>query len=227
MSVTALAGALVNAYIAVQPPGLGEVQFKFNPQEYRIAKQAQWHTTPQPSAISGGTAQFHGTIARSLSVTLLLDAFSLPPEPLEIALDTLYAACEPTPESIAMGDPKPPAVLFGWGANVPFRAYLTSVQATYKLFLPTGTPVRAEVQVSMEEIPTILPPTNPTSGGLATQSTHVVVDGETLATVASAVYANPNRWRAIAEANGVDDPLRVGPGTVLMVPDRLTGEALS
>lgn len=226
MSLQALAGSLVNAYIAIEPPGVGVVNFKFNPQEYKVTKSAEWHSTPQPSALNGGTAQFHGSIARTLSVNILLDAFAIPPEPIEVQLDTLYFACDPTPESIALGDPMPPTVLFGWGANTPFNAYLKSVDVTYKLFLPTGTPVRAEVAVTMQEIPTILPPTNPTSGGRATQRTHTMIDGETLPTVAYAVYGNPTRWRGIAELNGIDDPLRVKPGTVLVLPDRAEAEAL-
>ena len=31
-------------------------------------------------------------------------------------------------------------------------------------------------------------------------------------------YGDPNFWRAIAEANGIDDPLSVTPGTYLLIP---------
>jgi len=49
------------------------------------------------------------------------------------------------------------------------------------------------------------------------------VAGDTLASVAYEEYRNPTKWRALAEANGIDDPMRLRPGAVLIVPNR--GEA--
>ena len=45
-----------------------------------------------------------------------------------------------------------------------------------------------------------------------------MVEGDSLASVAFHEYGNPTMWRALAEANGIDDPLRVRPGTRLLVP---------
>ena len=42
--------------------------------------------------------------------------------------------------------------------------------------------------------------------------------GDTLHSVAYAEYGNPGFWRVLAEANGVDDPLRIAPGTALLIP---------
>ena len=36
--------------------------------------------------------------------------------------------------------------------------------------------------------------------------------------VAQAELGNPGYWRAIAEVNGIDDPLRVRPGQALLIP---------
>ena len=47
---------------------------------------------------------------------------------------------------------------------------------------------------------------------------HVLEQGETLAAVATRYYDKPVAWRAVAEANGVDDPRRLSPGTFLTVP---------
>jgi nucleoid-associated protein YgaU len=48
---------------------------------------------------------------------------------------------------------------------------------------------------------------------------HMVVEGDTLASVAYKQYGNAGWWRPLANANGIDDPLKVGAGTRLMVPD--------
>jgi nucleoid-associated protein YgaU len=42
--------------------------------------------------------------------------------------------------------------------------------------------------------------------------------GDSLASIAQAHLGDPTRWRAIAEVNGIDDPLRLMPGTTLTVP---------
>jgi nucleoid-associated protein YgaU len=54
-----------------------------------------------------------------------------------------------------------------------------------------------------------------------------VVEGDSLASISFQEYRDPNKWRALAEANNIDDPMRVKVGTVLIVPDRREAEALS
>ena len=44
------------------------------------------------------------------------------------------------------------------------------------------------------------------------------VAGDTLAGIAYAEYGNPNLWRAVAELNHIDDPMRLRPGQRLMLP---------
>ena len=218
--------SMVSAYIQVLPPGFGTVAFPYNPDEYTVRKTADWHHTPQPAAESGGTPQFQGTKAPTMDVKILLDQFGLPPNPPEIAIEILKQAMAPTPESQALQDSKPPTVMYGWGTNIIMEeAYITALAITYKRFL-LGNPVLAEVVVSLEAVPTVLPGTNPTSGGLSTRRSHTVIEGDTLASIAFNEYRNANRWRALAVANGIDDPMRLRPGTVLLVPDPAEAEAL-
>jgi nucleoid-associated protein YgaU len=46
----------------------------------------------------------------------------------------------------------------------------------------------------------------------------VVREGETLAAIAAEVYGDPRLWTALAEANDIDRPRFVTPGTALQVP---------
>jgi nucleoid-associated protein YgaU len=132
----------------------------------------------------------------------------------------------PSDASLAQGAAKAPTVLFGWGTNIIMeQAYLKTMSITYKRFM-LGNPVRAEVTVGLEAVPSIVPGTNPTSGGLTTRRTHTVIQGDTLASIAQSEYGDPAKWRAVAVANGIDDPMRVGVGTVLMVPDPREAEDL-
>ncbi|MCA9527587.1 MAG: LysM peptidoglycan-binding domain-containing protein, partial [Myxococcales bacterium] len=42
--------------------------------------------------------------------------------------------------------------------------------------------------------------------------------GETLQSIAGQEYDDPNQWRRIADANGIDDPFRLDPGVRLIIP---------
>ena len=47
---------------------------------------------------------------------------------------------------------------------------------------------------------------------------HRVVTGDTLAALAYAEYDDPEMWRLLAAFNGIDDPLRLRIGSLLMLP---------
>lgn len=224
--MTSVPGSMVPAYIKILPPGEGEVKFKFNPLEYHVSKHAEWNSTPQPGAETGGTPQFQGTIARTISVSIFMDSTE-EDNALDADIATLFKTCDPSSESIQKKLPQPPPVQFGWGTNVGFKACMRSVEVTYKLFKASGEILRAEAQISMEELPTSQPATNPSSGGLFSQRSHTLVAGESLALVAQAAYGKPNMWRSLAVANGIDDPMRVRVGTVLLIPDRSEAEEYS
>ena len=47
---------------------------------------------------------------------------------------------------------------------------------------------------------------------------HTVTDGDSLPSVAYKNYGDATRWRTIAEANGIDDPLALRRGHQLTIP---------
>jgi len=130
-------------------------------------------------------------------------------------------------DTLSTNTPSPPWVVFGWGTFTSFVAIVKQVQAQYTMFRPDGTPIRATCSVTLEEVPTTPPPRqNPTSGALEARRSHVVVAGDTLPSIAQREYGDPTRWRALAEANDIDDPMRLVPGTTLTIPD-LTGDMVA
>ena len=48
---------------------------------------------------------------------------------------------------------------------------------------------------------------------------HTVRDGDTLPSIAYDAYGDATRWRAIAEANGIDNPLHLRRGTLAGAPE--------
>jgi nucleoid-associated protein YgaU len=128
----------------------------------------------------------------------------------------------------------PPIVTFMWGQHFPggelsdfsgsqrrteFRGLVESVRQKFTLFSPEGVPLRATLTLSLREYKTLdqqldqlnLSSPDRTHG-------HVVQQGETLAAIAQRYYGRATDWRPIAENNGIEDPRRLLPGTVLAVP---------
>jgi hypothetical protein len=118
---------------------------------------------------------------------------------------------------------RPPLLMLQWGD--PARGFLiqgviTSLSIDYKRFDAIGNPNLARVTCGFQEAPNSLLNllTNPTSGGVPGRRGHVMTQGETLASVATTAYGRPQAWRDVAEANGIDDPLRVLPGRRVYLP---------
>jgi nucleoid-associated protein YgaU len=104
-----------------------------------------------------------------------------------------------------------------------FKAVVSSLDLSFIYFAADGTPLRARAELVLVQFERELAfgPQNPTSGTPHPHRVHRVNPGETLDRIAAAHYGDPTRWRAIAAANGIEDPLALEPGTVLAIP-RLT-----
>ncbi|MEV6909256.1 hypothetical protein [Amycolatopsis sp. NPDC051071] len=116
---------------------------------------------------------------------------------------------------------KLPVLRFMWGIGAPFHNKLVNLEKVtvdYQRFDFTGTPVWARIALTLVEFTRDPPPTNPTSRGVPGRTRHVVTQGENIMQIAHRAYGSPNAWRRVAEANGIDDPLRVKPGRTLMLP---------
>jgi hypothetical protein len=200
--------------------GGDSLECAFNPNQYSIAKSAEWRGTPSSGAKTAPTPEFVGTRPRNLRMKLLFDAWASGDESVSAAVDQLLEWCNPTSDSISQGRPNPPTLAFTWGRTAFFDAYLQSVDAQYTRFKPDGTPLRATVDVALVEVPNEPGGQNPTSGSLAGHRTTRLVAGESLHSIAYREYGNAVLWRGLAVENGIDDPLRIEPGTTLRIPPR-------
>ncbi|MGP3690553.1 LysM peptidoglycan-binding domain-containing protein [Streptomyces sp. IBSNAI002] len=102
-----------------------------------------------------------------------------------------------------------------------YQVVLTHVHISYTRFTAAGAPVRAKVSIDMKEQPSLLGtlPTNPTSGGLPGRRSYTVTEGEDLVNLARTQYGSTSHWRRLADANAIDDPLRMRPGTTVYLPN--------
>lgn len=225
-----MAASVVSAMIQCIDEPFPPIVFSYNPAEYTETFEGVWKRSLQP-ATDGGIPQWVGYKPQDVHVKILLDEFAVPPPvmPLQAVVAQLKQMVKPTALSLGDGQATAPMVMFMWGDNIILdQAYIRSVKVTYQRFF-LGNPVRAEADVELSQIPfpTPLGATNPTSGGVATRKTRTLVAGDSLPSIAFQEYKDPNKWRALAEANGIDDPMRVKMGTVIAVPDRREAENLS
>jgi hypothetical protein len=195
-----------------------EIRFQFNPKELSLTKNAKWKRENQASAKKSAPPEFKGSDPCKLALEMFLDATDTMDDKVVKKVEQLFSCCVATEDSRQHGKGSPPWVIFKWGGMTAFPAYMASVTAKYTLFTPGGVPVRALCTVNLEEIAGEQSGQNPTSGALAARDEHVLVAGDTLQSVAFGAYGDAELWRAIAEANGIDDPMRLRPGSRLLVP---------
>jgi nucleoid-associated protein YgaU len=113
---------------------------------------------------------------------------------------------------------------FTWGDSWRDTVQIATLDVTYDRFSVTGKPLAASVKLILQPVETpkeqpVYDPTNPSSGGLPGRRAHVVTAGESLVSIANAAYGRTTSWRALAEVNGLDDPLRITPGRQLYLPN--------
>lgn len=216
------------------------VLFDHNPEQLKIARTAKSNRTgsSRPSRTGGsghtGTGGSSGTSAATNMGTdptkmTVTKARLVGPETKPMC-DRLLDWLSPRSmmpqeqmifQAVQTGGYINPILLVQWGPPVmgfTFQAVLTSVTINYLRVSSVGVPSHASVDLVLQEVPSVIPLTNPTSGGRPGRTRRVVTSDENLATIAQEVFGNPGAWRAIAEVNDIDDPTRVRPGDVLYLP---------
>jgi Contractile injection system tube protein len=206
--------------------GDAPIECWFNPKEYTISKSNQWKTK-EITGTSLPPAQFGGGKPRELKLDLLFDGTSSETQDVRDATDRLFKMMESSSEFASnKNSGRPPMVTFGWGSVVSFKAVATSLSVKYVLFHPDGTPLRAQVNLSLLQAEEAVGgsanagnrPQNPTTRSAAGLGTRTIRDGDSLPLIAFEYYGDPSRWRAIAEANDIDDPLALARGSELAIP---------
>ncbi len=198
-----------------------EIEFMFNPTEYSITQPVTVNTN-RTASTPGGTLEYGGAGPMTLNMTLFLDDYASLKGDVTPKITTLLSWTKPTTKSLGPpAAPKAPLVRFVWGGNpqlAKFKGFLSNVNVTYTVFRKDGRPVQAKVVIAIQGQQELPDGTNPTSRATNSRRTRTTIDGDSLQSVATSELGNPTYWRAIAELNGIDDPLRVAPGTTLLIP---------
>lgn len=197
-----------------------EIKAQFNPDQITLAKTAKWSLKSKSDSDTGEAQFTHGEPA-TLDMDLFFDSYEAGTDVRDhtrkiFSLVTIQGH----------GDlHRPPLCKLQWGGFNISDEYgcawvLTSLTQKLDLFLPSGLPVRATLTCKFQqwrgdEIEAKL--LKKESADVA--KTRVVRRGDTLTSIAGEEYDDPALWRAIATANGIDNPRQIPPGTVLTIPE--------
>jgi nucleoid-associated protein YgaU len=208
----------------MHPFDANKIFVMFNPEEYTLNKDINYARIGVPGLNSPVLQFVHGNL-QTLEMELFLDTYEAHADvrPLTRRVTDLL--------NIDAQTHAPPVLLFTW-SSLSFTCVLAKVSQRFMMFLPDGTPVRARLQVTFNEL------VDPLLQAMAQKNqtadytkVHIVLQGETLSTVAAKAYENPALWRPIAVVNGIDDPRALEAGHRLVIPklpfrDPDTGEVV-
>lgn len=128
----------------------------------------------------------------------------------------------------------PPVCAFMWNAKFPgadvsdrvgnqrrtdFQCVVENVKQKFTLFNPDGIPLRATLTVTLREYRTLDEQLGQLNLNSPDRTQSVVVRaGQTLTGIADRHYGRGSEWRAIADANAIEDPRRLEIGRFLELP---------
>lgn len=194
----------------------------FNPSQLSLSKSNSWAAGPNKGK-NAPDMQFGGGQPGSLSMELVLDTTG-DGEPVTKHTDKLMKLMEVDPSlpgfDKASNTGRPPWVTFHWGGIHSFRSIIESLSITFTYFSSEGVPLRAKANLTLkqyEEKPK-WGKQNPTSGTPTPHRVHRIQPGETLDRISASYYADATKWRLIAAANDIVNPLAIKAGTSLVIP---------
>jgi LysM repeat protein len=192
-----------------------DINAYFNPAEYTINKDNNFAVQTIPG-LPGPLIQFVNGNLRTLEMELLFDTWSSPILPKPDVRDETKKVTDLLEIDSELH--APPHLIVSW-ASLQFHCVLARVSQKFILFADNGTPVRARLTVTFNEV---IDPVqeilkiDPHTADLS--KIHVVAQGETLSGIAARLYENPQLWRPIAIANGLADPRAIFTGQTLRIP---------
>jgi nucleoid-associated protein YgaU len=223
---------LMRLTILVETPG-GVLQFgsatssdtvvaMFNPNKLSVSRSVQWQNQ-QAAKRDNPEMQFTGAEPATLSIDLLFDTYDTPePESAKQSVKSVYTdkLLHLTTVETHGDKHRPPVCRLQWGRQgVFFQGVLQQLELQFTMFTASGVPVRATARCTFKQWianSADLRKQDLMSSDVA--KVWIVKRGQSLASIASAEYGDPRAWRIIAEANGIDNPLGLVPGTRLQLP---------
>ncbi len=132
---------------------------------------------------------------------------------------------------------RPPIVRFVWGKSWNIPGVVAAVAERLEAFSPEGIPRRSWLRMRMLRVPEPehlnsgrrerrrpasqqrdRVPREPGSAATEGERTEIFMADDRLDLIAERHYGSASLWRLLADANDIEDPTQIPPGTVLRIP---------
>jgi nucleoid-associated protein YgaU len=205
------------------------VPFLFNPTEFTVEKGNQFAEVNVPG-LPSSILQFVRGNSRTISMELFFDTYENE-EDKDVRQYTdkitgwdagsIYSQLSPDKKGLMDIDSElhaPPICIFEWGSFT-FQCVIERVSKRFTMFLADGTPVRATLSVTLKEYDEVeIQIQNIDTHSADLTKRRVVIQGDSLWSIAAKEFGDPAEWRRVAKANKIDKPRILIPGTELMIP---------
>jgi len=188
-----------------------EIEVMFNPKEYIIEKRTPWKEH-DIQGLDSPAVEFTLGERKRLSMELFFDTSEEKTNVKELTdkIEELML--------VNADEHRPPLLLFSWG-KLKFKCVLEDLVQRFTMFMNDGTPIRALLKVLFKEYSTAASQFKEKPRNSSDHSKRIMMrEGETLSSISAREYNDPRKWREIAKANDIEDPLNVKNGTVLKLP---------
>lgn len=158
------------------------------------------------------------------------------PDDVRVLTGRLWQLAENS--TVESGSSRPPLVRFVWGKSWNLPGVIAAISERFDAFGATGAPRRSWLRIKLlrvtepatgtarsfnDELTASGRTSIPDSGQEAVQA---IGDGEAgpgyggvrVDLLAASTLGSAQRWRQLAEHNGIDNPMEIAPGAVLSVP---------
>ena len=170
-----------------------QLEVMFNPASYSITVEQIIVETPTGSK-PNARQEYRGTNAMTVAFDLFFDEYSKPKGDVTKPISTLFDWMRPTKKTQKNKKPsrlRSPSSGAATSSSRASAASSTSCTVNYTVFRMDGTPVRADVEVTLKGSAPDAPFGNPTSRASGSQRVHTVIDGDTSSRSPSRSSASP------------------------------------
>ncbi len=214
------------------PPAGPPFIAQFNPETYTDTTEYGLDEKDPAQGETTAEAKFHSVKPKKYAFELLLDGTGAAPDPMGLGFSPLPPSPLPPTGLSVVGqlelfkltigfrnsEHRPNFLMLVWGRLVAMTA-IESYAVAYKLFAPSGLPIRATLSASFREhVPKAMAALMQNLASPDIEHAHTIRQGDHLTRVVNEVYKSPRHTVDVARANGLDTIRAVATGTQIYMP---------
>jgi len=185
------------------------IHVMFNPDKYSIRKSNTFASHNIPGT-NYPQIQFVSGDSETMSVELFFDTYTY-----EGGKDVRKEYTDKIANLLQIDEHlhAPPVCTFLWG-EYSFTGIIENLERNFTMFNEEGRPVRETMTLSLKQYKKH----KQIRSSPDRTKRHTIKESDNLWLLAAKEYGDPSKWKIIASANNIDDPLSLKPGESLVIP---------